>query len=218
VTYKHKEADMKHLTVDDVMGLEPCGHDDEDGRYTRPRVTKLFAGREKLSLIDILDMPNVPATDRLWVILRPGILADQMQAELACDFAASVLWIWEEEFPRDKRPHATIETKRRWLCGTATDTQLDAARTTLWTVAFATTWAAARDAAWAAVWAAARDAARAAGMAAGMAVSAATRYAAWTAENEDAVSDAMDTASAVILDSFIAMTKKRILDAKRDGA
>ena len=64
--------------------------------------------------------------------------------EFACDEAERALALTDNPDPRSI---AAITTKRRWLCGEATDAERAAA------------WAAARDAAWYAAWAAARDAA-----------------------------------------------------------
>ena len=81
---------------------------------------------------------------------------------LACDYAERVLPIYEQKYPNDARPRATIEVARRYANGKTDFEEMDAARTAARTAA----WAAARDAAGAAARDAARDAARAAAWAA----------------------------------------------------
>ena len=66
----------------------------------------------------------------------------------------------------DTRSWATIETKRKWTEGSATDNELDAARAAAWAAASAAAWAAESAAAWAAASAAASAAERAAAWAA----------------------------------------------------
>ena len=83
----------------------------------------------------------------------------------ACDCAEHVLPIFEKQYPGDKRPRHAIKTARRFALGTATQDELDAARTAAWEAA----WEAAR-----AAWEAARAAAR-------TAEGAAARTAAWAA-------------------------------------
>jgi len=51
------------VTVDQIMDLDPCEE------YTRARVTELFAGRESLTLEEILAQP-IPVEDRRWVMAR----------------------------------------------------------------------------------------------------------------------------------------------------
>ena len=58
---------MKRLTVDDIMKMHPCC------LYPRARVEELWAGRESLSALEILDLP-ITAADRLWALLRRGVL------------------------------------------------------------------------------------------------------------------------------------------------
>lgn len=58
----------------------------------------------------------------------------------------------------DPRSWAAIKTKRAWLKGKASDSELDAARDAARDAAWAAVWDAVWDAAWAATWAAARDA------------------------------------------------------------
>ena len=117
---------------------------------------------------------GIPTADRLWVLLRPEIISEKRLHLLACDFAEMVLYIFETEYPDDKRPRLVIDIKRMWVAGGVTDAGLDAAwaatldaeryardaaLTAARAVVHAASAASARDAAWEAAWAA-REAAR----------------------------------------------------------
>jgi hypothetical protein len=144
-------------TVDDVMSWRPCS------RYSKADIERLFAGRDRLSALEILDV-DIPIRDKFWSVLRVDLIAETTLRELACDYA---------EYCLPMRPRIAIETKRRWLKGEATDAELkDAADAAADTAAFAAAFAAADAAADAAAFAAdtaafaAKDAADAAAFAA----------------------------------------------------
>ena len=50
---------MKTWTVKQMLAEKPCD------RYTEEVLTKLWAGREKVTLLDILDM-DIPDADKLY--------------------------------------------------------------------------------------------------------------------------------------------------------
>jgi len=52
---------MTRWTVADVMAQSPC--------YDKARVRELWAGREALSVVDVLDL-DIPVADRLWAAWR----------------------------------------------------------------------------------------------------------------------------------------------------
>jgi len=54
---------MQSYTVDEMMAFRP--------RYSREQVADLWAGRERLSLLEILDL-DIPAADRIWGTTRSG--------------------------------------------------------------------------------------------------------------------------------------------------
>jgi len=58
---------MKTWTVDEMLAEHPCEW------YDRDRITALWAGRDALSLRDILDL-DIPADERMWVACRPKAL------------------------------------------------------------------------------------------------------------------------------------------------
>ena len=101
---------MKSVTIDDVMAWEPCNG------YTRERVTELFAGRESVTALDILDM-DIPHYDRVDAVLRSTLIDSKTLRALACDFAEHVLPLFEAEYPDDDRPRRLVEATRQWAAG-----------------------------------------------------------------------------------------------------
>jgi len=164
------------VAVADVMKWQPCGWDraDDGKNYTKSRVRKLFAGRERLTAMDILAL-EIPAKDCLWAVLREDLIDARTLRLFACDCE-------DQDLARRKKKGETIRLKdraairvsRRYANGKATLRELDAARNAAWNTARGAAWAAA----WTAAWAAAGDAAWAA---AGDAAGYAARYAAWAA-------------------------------------
>ena len=121
---------MTDVTADGIMAMNPCSG------YDRERVLKLWAGRDALTALDILDL-EIPAEDRIWAVLHQELVPERDMYILACLFAEHAPLSWNG-----------IEAKRRWAAGQATDRDLAGA---------AAAWIAAGDAA-----RAARDAAGAA--------------------------------------------------------
>lgn len=73
-------------TVQDVMSWNPCQPD-----YPESRVVELWAGRERLTAREILGL-DVPSSDRLWAVLRPELLPENLLHEF--DWEAS----WEADW------------------------------------------------------------------------------------------------------------------------
>jgi hypothetical protein len=126
---------MKKVTIKDVLSWAPCEE------YTEERITKLFAGRESLTVADILEL-DIPYEDKLWAALREELIPAPILHEFACRCAEEVLKSVDKPDPRSI---AAIEAKRAWLKREITDEELFEAG------------AAARYAAGAAAWAAARE-------------------------------------------------------------
>jgi hypothetical protein len=85
-----------------------------------------------------------------WVARKVRLVAETAWNErtarlFAADCAEHVLYLYERDYPADKRPRMAIATARKYANGEATLEELDAAR------------AAAKAAAWAAAWAAERE-------------------------------------------------------------
>ena len=139
------------VTVDDVMSWKPCKE------YTRERVTALFAGRETITALDVLDM-DIPARDRLQVVLREGMLPATTLHVFICR-AAETLLLQERAAGREPDPRSweAIAAKRAWLRGELSDEKLEAAYDAAGWVQpqyLGHEWNLAHKAAWAAVWAA----------------------------------------------------------------
>ena len=122
-------GEMRTVTVDKVMSWVPCRE------YTRNRITKLFAGREALSALNVLEL-DIPASDKLWAVLREEMLSAEALHKFACRVAEYALMKERKEGREpDPRSWAAIEAKRKWLRGEITNGELAMAR-----AAAAATW------------------------------------------------------------------------------
>ena len=166
---------------------------DADAFYpsSRRRIKKLFAGREALSALDVLEL-DIPNTHKLWAVLRETLIPARILHLLAVEFARDAL-LKEREAGRepDERSWRALDVKLAWLDGRASNEELEAARDAADAAAKAAARAAsratARATAWAAYWAA-----TAAASATNATVWAATNAAAWAtwAAATDASGDA----------------------------
>ena len=145
---------MIQTTLTRIKEKEPCS-----GGWQKllTYLAKTEADNEPLSLLTILKSNGV--NDCLWAF-RCTDDNESIYRHIAADFAESVLHIFEDKYPEDKRPRLAIQAARDFADGKIDD--------------------AARAAAVAAAWAAAVAAARNAGNAAGTAGNAA-----WTAGNAE---------------------------------
>jgi hypothetical protein len=114
---------MKAVTVEQFMELGPC--------YDEDCIKEIAGNKKKWTALDVLRLDNIPATDRLWAVLREEFIDAPILHEFACRCAENALALIEKPDPRSI---AAIEAKRKWLRGEISDEELDAA------------WAAARDA------------------------------------------------------------------------
>jgi hypothetical protein len=109
-----RDTEMQTWTVDEMLSHQPC----ED--YPRERLVELWAGRERLSVLDILDL-DIPAADRVWAALQAGphvpvaveaIVRRAVEAHaLHCGVAAVESWAarW---LSGEDRPAAAAEAAR----------------------------------------------------------------------------------------------------------
>jgi hypothetical protein len=151
--------------------------------YTRERLEELAAGRESLTVVEILGL-DIPARDKMWVVLREPVLGTELYRAFghACADRAVERHALHCGIPKVEQWAA------RWLSGkAATKAAAKAARN----AASAAAWNAARSAAWsaeaaaeAAIGDAAGDAVWSAGAAAGAAAGDAIGAAAGTTERE----------------------------------
>ena len=158
---------MKTVTVGQFKSFRPCWLETEKGREKFARIAAI---RNEWTALDVLNLPDVSAQDKLWSVLREEFIDAPILHEFACRCAEYALTFVREP---DSRSIAAIEAKRKWLRGEISNDDLTAA------------WAA-RAAAWAAD-AAARAAARAAWTAADAAANAAACDAARAAAREHEV-------------------------------
>ena len=150
---------MKKVTVEQFKSFGPCWLEDAEGREKFRRIAAL---RNEWTALDVLALPDVDAEDKLWAVLRPEFLPDEILHEFACRCAEYALSFVKSP---DRRSVAAIEAKRAWLRGEISDDELAAARDAArdawaaWDAARTAAWAA-WDAASAAAWDAAREDAR----------------------------------------------------------
>ena len=144
---------MKTVTPEQFKGFGPCWLETAEGRK---RFARIAAIRDEWTALDVLNLPNVSAADKLWSVLREEFIDAPILHEFACRCAEYALSFVDNPDPRSI---AAIEAKRKWLRGEITDMELRAAWDAAWAAAWDAARAAARDAARAAAWAVARDAA-----------------------------------------------------------
>ena len=145
---------MKTITVEQFKSFRPCWLETAEGREKFARIAAI---RNEWTALDVLNLPDVSAQDKLWSVLREEFIDAPILHEFACRCAEYALSFVESPDPRSI---AAIVAKRKWLRGEITDAELAAA----WYAARHAAWNAAQDAARAAAMVSAQDAARAAAM------------------------------------------------------
>ena len=149
---------MKTVTVEQFKSFRPCWLETAEGRE---KLARIAAIRNEWTALDVLNLQDVSAQDKLWSVLREEFIDAPILHEFACRCAEYALSFVASPDPRSI---AAIEAKRKWLRGEITDAELYAAwyaaRYAAWDAAQDAAWGAARYAALAAAWYAARDAAR----------------------------------------------------------
>jgi hypothetical protein len=173
-------------TLNRIKSNSPC---QEGWTKLLTFLNKTKADDEELDLLTILESNGVQ--DCLWAFQCTDN-HDSIYKHIAADFAESVLYIFEKEYPNDNRPRLSIQAARDYADGKINKEELDAARS----AASAAAWDAALhtigSAAWAA-WYAARSAAMDAAMdAANAAARSAVMDAAMDADMDAAWDAAMD--------------------------
>ena len=138
---------MKTVTVEQFKSFRPCWLETAEGREKFARIAAL---RNEWTALDVLNLPDVSAQDKLWSVLREEFIDAPILHEFACRCAEYALSFVASPDPRSI---AAIEAKRKWLRGEITDAGLYAA----WYAARYAAWDAAQDAARAAAMVAARE-------------------------------------------------------------
>ena len=153
----------------------------DDIRNFRPRPcydpSRYLAEDWTGTALDVLDVTDCPAADRIWVVL--GMMSENDRRLAACCFVRRTpigdgRTVWD--LLTDDRSRKAVEVAERFVDGEASKRELaaardaawdaasDAARDAAWDAARGAAWGAAWDVAWDAAWDAARAAARAADM------------------------------------------------------
>ena len=144
------------FTIDDIRRLRPCY---DPSRY----LAEDWTG----TALDVLDVTDCPAADRIWVVL--GMMSENDRRLAACCFVRRTpvgggRTVWD--ILTDDRSKKAVEVAERFADGEATERELAAAQAAASAAARDTASAAARDTASAAAWDAASAAAWAAASAA----------------------------------------------------
>lgn len=145
---------MKTATVEQFKSFRPCWLETAEGREKFARIAAI---RNEWTALDVLNLPDVSAQDKLWSVLREEFIDAPILHEFACRCEEYALSFVESPDPRSI---AAIVAKRKWLRGEITYAELAAARAAACDAAWAAAMYAARDAAMYAAWDAAWDAAR----------------------------------------------------------
>jgi hypothetical protein len=121
---------MLSVTASDIIARRPCSN------YPPERIRELLAGWERWTALDILDLKQVPAIDRLWVVLHKSLINEKTLRLLACQFAEQAL-LAERAAGRepDARSWDAVAVARRFADGLATEDELSVAWSAAWYVA-----------------------------------------------------------------------------------
>lgn len=148
---------MNTVTLKEFKKFRPCWL--EDKKRSR-KLEEIGNRKEKWTAMDVLELEEVEAEDRLWAVLREEFVPAPILHEFACKCAEGAL---KKAKVTDERSWNAIKVKRLWIKGEAADNELIAA------------WNAAHDvirdaavrnrntsmgAAWGAAWSTVRDAVR----------------------------------------------------------
>lgn len=148
-----KAAPLKTITLDQFMYFQPC--------YDKARIQEIAGNKKDWNALDILAL-NIPAKDRFWSVLREEFIDAPILHEFACQCAEEAFKAIDEPDPRSVN---AVKTKRKWLKGAASDSELGEAASEAWCIvgtandanadesdaavyAAATTWTGPRDTAW----------------------------------------------------------------------
>ena len=113
---------MQIVTVEQFKKFRPCWLETAEGREKFARIAAL---RNEWTALDVLNLPDVSAQDKLWSVLREDFIEAPILHEFACRCAEYALSFVTS---LDPRSIAAIKAKRKWLRGEITGAELRAAR------------------------------------------------------------------------------------------
>ena len=102
---------MKTVTVEQFKKFRPCWLETAEGRA---KLARIAAIRDEWTALDVLNLPDVSADDKLWSVLREEFIDAPILHEFACRCAEYALSFVDNPDPRSI---AAIEAKRKWLRG-----------------------------------------------------------------------------------------------------
>ena len=105
---------MRGYTIEEVWPM--CAY------HSEKLLKRLYAGREKLTALDFLELP-LPDEDKLFMLLRPEVIPERENDLLACTFAERVA-----HFAGSPKAYELLRVKRLWAEGKATDEELAMAK------------------------------------------------------------------------------------------
>ena len=114
---------MKTVTYEEFLEFGPCWLEYKGGAERIKAYFDRFGGR--MSALDILNLDDVSAEDKLWSVLREEFIPAPILHEFACVCAEYALTLIDNPDPRSIK---AVEVKRAWMRGEATDGELDTAR------------------------------------------------------------------------------------------
>lgn len=93
------------VTVDDILSYNPCS-----GWAIRRKCVVFLGHRESLPVKDVLELENVPAMDKLWVVLREDYFTAEELGALRTQFLKTIPRHHEKE-------DSNWKTFHRWMIG-----------------------------------------------------------------------------------------------------
>lgn len=134
---------MPSWTVDEMLAEEPCD------RYDRERIAKLCAGKPSLTLLEILDHPDIPDEDKVWVACRDKNPTRHVAIEvivtrcvtnhaLHCGIPAVEAWAQKWLSGEDRSSRAAVWASRvaAWPSRAAAEAARNAAARAAWNAAW----------------------------------------------------------------------------------
>ena len=128
---------MIFITLNMIREHSPC---EKGWKKLLAHLGKSKADDVKFPLKEVLESNGL--YDALWCLrCLPKEYEKQIRL-LACDFAERVLYLYEKEYPDDKRPRMAIEAARKYANKQISKKELGAAGAAAWDAAWVAAWAA----------------------------------------------------------------------------